>query len=206
MLVVGLVGGIASGKSFVAGCFQALGAAVIDADRIGHEVLLLPRVIESVKSKWPEVMTSDLTIDRKKLAAIVFAPQCGELNLNDLESILHPEIELRMQELISKFQDAGTQVVIIDAPVLIKAGWHHRCKRILFVDSPLALRVNRALERGWDRSDLIRREARQTSLEAKRLMATDVVENHLSAQHTRDQVLKIWNSWLKMGLIEDLQS
>ncbi len=205
MLVVGLVGGIASGKSFVANCFHDLGAAVIDADQLSHEVLLLPDVVAWVRSKWPEVIAADSTINRKKLAEIVFDPVHGDSQLHDLESKLHPEIEVRMQELLVKFQAAGTRVVIVDAPVLLKVGWHHRCSRILFVDSPFEMRVDRAIKRGWDRAELIRREAKQTSLEEKRMIASDIIENHFSAEQTRDRVLEIWNSWIKMDLIENYQ-
>lgn len=197
MLVIGLVGGIASGKSFVAQCFAQLGAEVLDADQIGHGVLDLPEVISAIKTHWPAVGLKGGKIDRRSLAAIVFGSGARNSadDLNALESITHPKIGTRIQQQLALFQTQNVVATVLDAPVMLKAGWQEMCDKIVFVESSLEDRQSRAALRGWDDQQLERRESFQETIDQKRSVATDVVDNSGTRQQTRQQVEALWRKW-----------
>ena len=198
MLVIGLTGGIASGKSFVAECFGELGCEIIDADLIGHKVLKLPKTIERIREAFGDQAVVDGEVDRRALAAIVFSKDSvapsEELKL--LESITHPEIgtwmELRFLEIE---QSNSAQAVILDAPVMFKAQWDRFCDHIVFVHADLKIREQRADLRGWPEGELRRRERQQLPLEQKRKRASDEIDSSGSADQTREQVQSLWNKW-----------
>ncbi len=194
MLVIGLVGGVASGKSFVAECFASLGAEIIDADKIGHAVLNLPAVVEKIKSLWPEVVV-DEKVDRKLLAGIVFHSETQSAQLLQLEQITHPYINDRIAERLIEYQSLESIAVVLDAPVLFKAGWQERCDKIVFVETSSDIRAERAESRGWPPDELEKREQSQTSLTKKRQLATDIVNNSGSKHETLQQVRTLWIGW-----------
>ncbi len=198
MLVIGLTGGIASGKSFVAKCFAQLGCEIVNADLIGHKVLKQSETIERIREAFGDQTVVDGEVDRRALATIVFpkdsvAPS-EELKL--LESITHPEIgkwmELRFLEIE---QTNSAQAVILDAPVMFKAQWDRFCDRIVFVHADLKIRQQRANLRGWPEGELQRRERQQLPLEQKRRLATDEIDNSGSEERTREQVQSLWKKW-----------
>lgn len=198
MLVIGLTGGIASGKSFVAECFAELGCEIVDADLIGHEVLKLPETIERIREAFGDKTIIDGKVDRSVLAKIVFPKDSDtpseELKL--LESITHPEIgkwmKLRFLEIE---QTNSAQAVILDAPVMFKAQWDRFCDHIVFVHADLKIRQQRANLRGWPEGELQRRERQQLPLDQKRSRATDEIDNSASAEQTREQVQSLWMKW-----------
>lgn len=195
MLVIGLAGGVASGKSLVASCFQHFGATLIDADYIGHEVLRDPSVIAAVQSQWGQDVLRDGEIDRSVLARIVFDSNSQNSNqLERLEQITHPGIGLKIRERLAQLE-SETMAVVLDAPVMFKAGWDRMCDKIVFVDSDTSLRRLRACQRGWDADELTRREARQTSIAEKRSRSTDIIDNSKSKQETYIQARNLWRSW-----------
>ncbi len=194
MLVIGLVGGVASGKSFVAECFASLGAEIIDADKIGHAVLKLPAVVEKIQSLWPEVVV-DQKVDRKLLAGIVFQSETQAAQLAILEQITHPYINQRIEERLNELQTHESIAVVLDAPVLLKAGWQKRCDKIVFVETSPDIRAERAESRGWPPDELEKRERSQTSLSQKRQLATDIVDNSRSKHETLQQVRTLWIGW-----------
>ena len=198
MLVIGLTGGIASGKSFVAECFAELGCEIVDADLIGHHVLTLPNTIERIKEAFGDQVIVDGEVDRRGLAAIVFPKNADgpseELKL--LESITHPEIGQWMKIRLLEIEQAATaQAVILDAPVMFKAQWDRFCDRIVFVHTDLKIRKQRAASRGWSEGELERREKHQLALSEKRARASNVIENSGSADETREQVQSLWKLW-----------
>ena len=177
-IVVGLIGGIASGKSTVARMLQARGALWLDSDSMAHAVLNSPEVLELISGRFGrEVVQSDGRADRQKLASLVFGSgqQLAE-NLAWLQSIIHPRVRLLTEKRIQT-EGPGHPLVLIDAPLLLEAGWGPRCQRILFIDTPLERRQQWAVERGWPAEEIKRREAAQMSLEDKRQQATDVINN-----------------------------
>ena len=194
MKLVGLVGGIGSGKSTVAAAFRRLGAGVLDADRLGHEVLRLPNVRAAIGGRWgQEVLAPDGEIDRKALANIVFAPPpTGPCELAVLEKLTHPEIRRHLLAEIEKMSAEGIQIAILDAPVLLKAGWKGFCDSIVYVDAPLGLRQARAQSRGWTIDEFTRREASQESVEEKRELANFVVDNSRDFKYISAQVERLW--------------
>lgn len=197
MLVIGVVGGIASGKSFVAQAFAELGAAVLDADLVGHQVLLRAEVREAIRSAWGDaVFRSDGHVDRGQLAAIVFrsTPE-SRVQLERLESITHPRIEEELNRQLQALRAARRPAVVLDAAVMFKAGWHRLCDKIVYVEAPETVRIARAAARGWSAEQWREREARQTPLAEKRRWADVVIDNSGSADATRAEVLRCWQSW-----------
>jgi dephospho-CoA kinase len=197
MEVIGLAGGIASGKSTVAMLFEELGAVSLNADQIGHEVLREPAVQESLRNEFgPTIFDAAGEVDRSAVARMVFGPDEGsQRRLLFLESITHPRISERLSEHLVQLRRTGCKAVILDAAVMFKAGWDRFCTRIVFVRVPHAVRVARAKSRGWTPAELDARENRQTPLVEKERKATDFLENDSSLEELRQQVYKLWNSW-----------
>jgi len=195
--VLGVLGGVASGKSFVANELARLGAVVINADRIGHEVLEDHDVREAIRRRWgDEVFSPAGTVDRAKLAAIVFGTdeKAGD-ELKALEQLTHPRINKRILEEIDDLDKTGkVPAVVLDAPVMLKAGWNEFCDKIVFVDAPHDVRLQRARQRGWNEKEFERREAAQESLQAKRQVADVIIDNSASQELTRRSVEQFWCS------------
>ena len=197
-VVIGVVGGIASGKSEVTRMLGAMNAVVVSADEIGHRVLRMPDVRESLVSIFGDcilrVAAADLDesrqIDRKKLGAMVFGDtQDKQVMRKKLEAIVHPRIrELGRAELARLVQVSSNPMIILDAPLLIEGGWLPYCDRVLFVDSPEAMRKLRALERGWTEKEWRDREAAQLSLAEKRKSASDVLVNDGTVEQLKQRV------------------
>lgn len=215
MLVVGLTGGIASGKSFVADCLVGLGCERINADEIGHQVLEQVDVIEAIVAYWgSDVLQANGQIDRKELGQRVFnsrhvitsdVPSDDEFDnqtesdtaeLKVLESITHPRIGQTIREQLDRFKNESNKpAIILDAPVMFKAGWDRVCDRIIFVHANLEVRQNRARKRGWPDGELQRRESFQLRLDQKRQRATDVIDNSDDSEKTRFQINQLWQDW-----------
>lgn len=195
--VIGILGGVGSGKSAVAQMLVDLGAELLDGDRTGHEVLQDPEVVAAVTARWgPAVLGPAGEIDRSAVARRVFAPTSqGAEDLSYLEQLTHPRIKIRLQRRLEQMRAAGqVKAVILDAPVLLKAGWRGLCDQILFVDAPRDLRLARAQTRGWSEKDFEAREAAQESLAEKRRHADVIIDNSGTLTATRRQVEQYWHS------------
>ena len=194
MVIVGLTGGVASGKSFVAQCLNELGAELIDADQVAHRVLEDEDTIAKIVSRWGTgVLDSDGNIDRKRLGKIVFGG-VDESNLNTLESITHPQIRNRIRNQLEQLKaNAGTSVVVLDIPLLFEGGYDQHCDRLIFVDAEKPVRRRRALLRGWADDEIEKRESRQMSIEEKKLRSDVLIDNSGSKAATARQVSKFWN-------------
>ena len=205
MLVIGLAGGVASGKSLVARCFQHFGATILDADRVGHEVLKEPEVIAAIQSRWGQVVLKDGEIDRSALGRIVFGSAPGESGqLEHLEQITHTRIGQKIRERLAQLE-SNTLAVVLDAPVMFKAGWNQLCDKIVFVDAEESIRRDRTRQRGWDEDELARREARQTPIAEKQQKSTDIINNSKSREETYIQTRELWRNW-GLSLPEKLDS
>lgn len=196
MQVVGLLGGVASGKSTVSQLLAEAGAGVLDADRAGHEALLLPQVEQAARSRWGEsVFDVDGRLDRSRLAQIVFAPPPdGIRERRFLEQLTHPEIAKIIQRQADALAEEACPVAVLDAPLLLEAGWDRLCSTLVFVDVPREIRLSRALDRGWNSAEFTAREQAQLPVEAKRARADLVVENAGKLEETRRQVAQVWLS------------
>ena len=181
-VVIGLVGGIGSGKTEVAGLIARRGGVVIDADRIGHELLCEPAIKERVRQLWgDQVLDGSGEVDRRKLAAAVFAPEGepGGPGIEALNEIVHPKLVRRVEEAVDQVgREARARWVVIDAALFLEWGLGDLCDHLVFVDAPEEARCRRAAQgRGWTMEEVTRRERRQLPLEVKRARADRVIEN-----------------------------
>ena len=200
--LVGIVGGIGSGKSAVANQFRRLGAEVLDGDRLGHEVLADPAVRDLLRTRWGDQIlepTDPTHINRGEVAKIVFgASEEAEMELRYLESVTHPRIRTLIRSRLAQWeqQHAGGQapvVVIFDAPLLLEAGWDELCQYILYVDVSRETQLERLSSRHWSPNQLAAREARQLPLAEKRARAAWVIDNSGSPEELATQIAPIWH-------------
>jgi len=197
MFVLGIVGGIASGKSLVSAYLARLGAEIIDADKLGHEVLRMPEVIAAARLRWGDgVLTLDGQLDRKAIAQRVFGENANQRDERRfLEELTHPRIGTLVREKISEIATRGdTDVVVLDAALMLETGWEEYCDRILFVDASDEVRRARAQARGWSLTDFEAREAAQFPLSQKRARADIVIDNSGSPDKTHKQLEMVWHS------------
>ncbi|MCH7726248.1 MAG: dephospho-CoA kinase [Planctomycetes bacterium] len=197
MIVIGIAGGVASGKSLVSEQLRDFGATILDADHAGHEVLLESAVIEALAARWGDrVLDSGGQMSRSKIADIVFAPAPnGPRELEFLESISHPRIERRLQDQAIQMEREGkVKAVVLDAAVMFKAGWDRLCDKIIFVDAPRDVRLTRAKTRGWSEAEFTARESRQESLDLKRGRSHIIIDNSGEAGATIEQLKHFWQS------------
>ena len=198
MKLIGLLGGVASGKTLVAEMFRRLGAEVLDADRVGHEVLRMPAVRAAVGGRWGKgIIGPDGEVNRSALAKIVFAPSPdGPRELTELERITHPEIRRRLKAEVEALARRGVKLAILDAPVMLKAGWNELCDALVFVDSPADQRLDRALARGWTAAEFAQREVSQEPVAEKQRLADFVLDNSRDVSYIQAQVERCWQRLL----------
>ena len=193
MIVIGLTGGILSGKSTVAGMLQRLGAAVIDADKVGHECYK-PHTEgweKVVAAFGKDVLGTDGEIDRAKLSQIVFEDAGALHNLNN---IMHPIIRKAVEEKIEKFAEQGSDVVVVEAPVFVEAGWDDLVDQIWVTAVPEDVAVKRFSERsGLSELEAVRRIESQMSNEERIKHANRVIDTSHSIEQTKSDVQKLWN-------------
>ncbi|GHT45248.1 dephospho-CoA kinase [Planctomycetales bacterium] len=194
MKIIGIVGGIGSGKSTVAALFQQLGAAVISADKIGHRVLQNPNVKAAIRQRWGDrVFSSTGEIDRKEIAAIVFsqtnAAQSSELTF--LNELTHPLIADEVDRQRQALEQSGTAICLLDAPLILESHWENLVDGLVFVDVPFETRLKRVRQRGWSKEELLRRETNQLSPEEKRSRSDYVIHNAGDLGATAKQVREI---------------
>lgn len=185
-LVVGLAGGIGSGKSAVARIFRRVtGARVIDADVVGHRVLARPAMRRRLRRLFGEgILGKDGNIDRRALARTAFGSQSSARRLN---RAMHPAILREIRREI-----AGEKGwVLLDASLLYETGADALCDRVVFVDVPRALRAERTAARGWPAGEWARRERLQAPAAYKRKRADYRVDNAGPVDRTARQVRKI---------------
>lgn len=200
MIIVGLVGKIAAGKSTVARALEALGAEVVDADRIAHEVLAEPDGVREIVKRFGAVVTDqDGHVRRPFLAELVFGPTAThDAALADLEAIVHPRvrrlIEKRLTEVAGE-PGAGDKVVVLDVPLLMQVGLDARCDRIVLVECQEPERQRRLERRGWPP---IQRAARGRAWERRYRPPpqekTWVVDASGDPAYTSQQVGRFWDS------------
>lgn len=176
--VIGVVGGIGSGKSQVARILKDLGAVWLSADELAHEAYSAESVKNVIRSIWgPQVFSPDSEVDRRVLAQRVFASQS---DLRRLEMVIHPWIARRRDQIFASL--AALQEVkafVADSPLLLEANLDAECDYILFIDCCLEVRAERLREtRGWNRQELLRRESRQLPLDFKRDRADYIIDNN----------------------------
>lgn len=194
MVVVGLTGGIGSGKSTVSAMLAARGATVIDADRLAREVVApgTPGYREVVARFGPDVVAADGSLDRRLLADVVFGDPAA---LADLNAIVHPEVRARIEERLAELRSAAPDdgVVVLEIPLLIESGRSYGAAAVIVVDCEEDVAVRRLVEqRGMDEDDARRRMAAQVP-RAERVAAADlVIDNSGSKAELEARVDRIW--------------
>jgi len=189
--IIGITGGIGSGKSTVARMFGEIGCLVINSDQQVQQAYQDPAVIAQIRKWWgDDVLQADGKLNKRKISDIVFHdPQ----ERKRLEGLLHPRVaELRDRRMAEAAVDPQVKAIIWDTPLLFEAGLQDNCDAVVFVDLPPARRLERvARDRGWDEAELLRREKSQWPLDKKREISDYIVDNTADADNVRGQVREV---------------
>ena len=196
--VIGILGGIGSGKSTVAAEFAKLGCKVIDADTITHEMLDRNTVKEEIVGLFGEaVLDSSGRIEHKKLAGVVFAS--GD-KLASLNRVIHPLVLAHAEELIEQYNRQNqVKAIVLDMPLLVEVGWAKRCDRLIFVDCKQKIRVERAKKKDFDKNQIKIRENFQISLDNKASVADNTVDNNSDFSALVRQIADIFSDIMNNG-------
>jgi dephospho-CoA kinase len=191
MRIIGLTGGIGSGKSTVSAMLRELGATVVDADE-GARAVVEPGqpALEEVRDRFGEaVFAGDGSLDRERLAGIVFSDERAR---EDLNAITHPRVRAWMAERMQAAAEAGAAAVVLDIPLLFESGLTAGLDEVVVVWAPVETQFARAVARGGHGEDIRARIKAQMPLDAKRAQATVVIDNSGSETETRRQVEAFW--------------
>lgn len=195
MRVIGLTGGIASGKSLVSRFLKELGAVVIDADQIARDVVRVgsPAWMEIVQEFGEGVCNPDGSLDRKKLGKIVFSERS---KLDRLNRITHPYIISEIKRLLNDYRkSAPDSIVVLDVPLLFETGLERMVDEVWVVYVDHQTQLERLMKRdGLSVEDALRKISSQIPLEEKIKLADHVIDNRGDPQETFLQVKRLWES------------
>jgi dephospho-CoA kinase len=197
MIVIGLTGGIGTGKSEVARILQGLGAVLISADQVGHEAYQPHSEIwqEVVKAFGEEILQPNGEIDRKKLGSIVFADPQELVRLNQ---IMHPRMAGMVARRIEQLREEGAAVVVVEAALLFEAGWDSLVDEVWTTDSTLETVINRLQARNSFSEEEIRKRINSQMPASERLARSDVIiENSGDVANLERTVQSLWNNRVK---------
>lgn len=195
VFIVGLTGGIGSGKTAVSDRFAKLGIKIVDADVCARVVVEpgRPALAQIVDHFGPEVLQADGSLDRARLRQIVFA---NEAERKWLESLLHPLI---FEEMWSQLQSANSPYAILVSPLLVEAGQNAICQRILVVDVPEDVQLARTMARDANSAEQVKAMmASQASRDARLAKADDVITNDSSLESLWQQVDQMHQRYLAL--------
>lgn len=193
-MLIGLTGGIATGKSTVSAMFKERGAKIVDADQIAREVVQ-PGTIGAQKIAerfGEEFLTEHGEVNRSKLAALVFRDEQAR---NDLNGLLHPLIRRKMREDTEEIFRLDPQAIVIwDVPLLFESQLTDRVDQVIVVYIPESMQIERLMHRNQlTREEAVQRIRSQWSIEKKKLLADFVIDNQGSIEKTERQVDQLWN-------------
>ncbi len=196
--IIGILGGIGSGKSTVAAEFVKLGCKVIDADKIAHELLEKKAVRKKIVGLFGQaILDSAGKIDHRKLAEVVFA---DAEKLSSLNKIIHPLVLERAEVLIKQYNRQNqVKAIVLDMPLLAEVGWAERCNKLIFVDCKRQLRLDRAKKAGFDENQFKIRENFQISLDNKAGLADNIIDNNSGLLALVKQVADIFSDTVDKG-------
>ncbi|MCX7666501.1 MAG: dephospho-CoA kinase [Gemmataceae bacterium] len=194
--IIGVVGGIGAGKSTIAQYLVEFGGKVVAGDPLGHEALEQPEILAEIAKHWGQrgVLTSEGKVDRKALGRIVFPSPVERARL---EHIVHPYIEKRIhEEVLKAAYDPATKFVVLDAAIMLEAGWNNVCDKLIYVHADREVRLDRVKKaRGWTEADLINREAVQMPPELKQQQADATILNNGPQDQVPAQVEALLKDW-----------
>jgi dephospho-CoA kinase len=194
MMMIGLTGNIASGKSTVANLFAARGATIIDADALSRRAVEPGTpALRSIVARWGTgVLSPDGSLDRAALRHVVFdRPD----ELEALNAIVHPEVGRLRDEEIADASARGDRVVVCDIPLLFERRLADSFTRIVLVDAPRPIRLERLMrDRGLSQEEAVQMIAAQMPAELKRARADFVIENAGTREQLADRVREVWDA------------
>jgi dephospho-CoA kinase len=191
MLLVGLTGGIGTGKSTVARMLESRGAVVFDADVLARQAVApgTPGFDQVVERFGPNVLAPGGGLDREALASVVFSDPAAR---RDLEGIVHPEVRRMFAEGCEEYKDSD-RVVIFSAPLLVETGMHTAFDLLIVVAAPVVTQIERLMRgRGMAERDVRARIAAQLPLEAKAEVADILVDNEGTLEDLEGRVERVW--------------
>ena len=193
---VGITGSFGAGKTTVAAMFRSRGARVIDADALAHALLGEDAAcIREVRKIFGAGMIGSKGVDRIRLGQLVFADPCA---LKKLEAILHPRLRRMIRREIFRERNKE-RIVVLDAAILIEAGWHTLMDVVIVVKSRQDVQIKRVMARtGLSRADVLRRIRRQMPLSEKKKHAAYMIDNSGSSAITEKHVERIFRSLSKL--------
>lgn len=194
MLIVGLTGNIAAGKSSVAALLAARGVPIIDADVLAREAVAKGSpALATIIQRWgKDILAPDGSLDRGALRRIVFEKPRERAALN---AIVHPEVARRRDRALAAAAAAGVRLVVVDVPLLFEVGLEHTVDRIVLVDAPVDIRRERIVrDRGLSPEEADAMIAAQIPSERKRERAHDVIENDGSREQLAERVDALWRN------------
>jgi dephospho-CoA kinase len=197
--IIGILGGLGSGKSTVAAEFAKLGCAVIDADEIAHDLLERKAVKKAIVASFGQAgLDPEGKIDRKALADIVFADAD---KLSTLNRIIHPAVLRQAEQLIRRIKGQNrVKAIVLDMPLLVEVGWTERCDRLVFVDCKRKLRAERAKKLGiFGKNQHKIRENFQISLDKKVNIADNIINNNSGFSALAKQVVEVFSYIMDNG-------
>jgi dephospho-CoA kinase len=194
MILIGICGQPAGGKSAVAAILHRSGAAWINADRIAHEVLANSDVIAQVVMRFGNaILDPDGEIDRRTLGQMVFGDdEKARTALRYLESVVHPETRIRMRAEIANAINESKPAAVMDVPLLFESQWDLWCDEVWFIDTPRQTVVEAAKRRGWSVEVLDKRISNQLNIDEKRRLSTRVIDNHGTLEQLQETVEAWW--------------
>lgn len=194
MVVIGLTGGFGTGKSTVARMFQALGAVVFDADAMAHEAMEPKRLAwrRIVKAFGGRILNEDQTINRRRLASVVFADAPKR---RELEAIIHPQVLRAMKQHVHRLRRSRRiPAVVLEVPLLLEVGAEHLVDAVVVVTTrPEVQRQRLKRKYGWSETEVNARIGAQWELSAKAALADHVIDNSTGVDATRTQVEQLWS-------------
>ncbi|HEV2304725.1 MAG TPA: dephospho-CoA kinase [Candidatus Acidoferrales bacterium] len=198
MLIIGLTGGIASGKSVVARMLQQLGCAVIEADLVAHELLKSSSPVSQkiIAEFGREILGANDEIDRGKLGDIVFAdPQ----KLSRLNALTHPPVLQQIATRLADLAKQGTSIAVVVAALHIETGYYNTFDRLAVAWCTREQQLTRLMNRGCTREQAELRISSQMPLDEKRHLANDVIDCSQTMERTQQQVRELFARWQKLA-------
>ncbi|UTR11354.1 dephospho-CoA kinase [Evansella sp. LMS18] len=187
-MIIGLTGGIASGKSTVSAMLKKRGFPVIDADIIARETVEPGQEAydKIVQAFGEEILHEDNYIDRKKLGSVIFNDEAKRQILND---IVHPAVRKEMKRQAQEYKESGNETVIMDIPLLIESNLLHMVDKVLLVYVPRTLQLERLMKRdGSEREEAESRIASQLPIDEKKSYADAIIYNEGAIEETEKQL------------------
>ena len=196
MIVIGLTGGIGTGKTAVSRVLRELGAEIIGADESGHEVYRRGTEAwhDMVEAFGDGILTADGEVDRSKLAAIVFQDRQA---LGQLNAIVHPRIRAVVEERIRELEGQGREVAVVEAALLVEANWASLVDEVWVTVAPEESVVERTMARNGLDSDAVQARIRSQAPREELLSHADaIIDNRGSPEQLREKVTALWHERL----------